>query len=407
MRCKIYLENNSHAVYYAGDTLKGIVEVKLQQTKRIQGVYFIVYGAAKCYWTEERAQSRGSGGNRRTVKKAFNYEGKEVYLDTKTYLLGTPEGRQIKMRNGTYKFDFSCHLPRSLPANFDGSFGHIDYYCKAVIEIPWGFDEDYKIMFRIEQKADLNDEPLLKIPSHSEEIRQYCCLFCTTDFLIFTVTLPFTGFAPGQIIPVTVNYNNKSGIEVLSTKISLKRIIRYKGDIPHRRTNVDIEKIIEDYHDGVDGSSSVEFVKNLKLPERMINTNIKYSNLIQVSYEIKVEAEVPDCHKNAVIIIPITIGSVPLKISQSDYSVSETEINFSEPNTSEQNGNGSTIVAYPDVHSNKQAVTSPAIEGNLPLPPPPPFEEALEVIRKSPQNHVKLKDERTPEITLTPANLRT
>ena len=50
-------------------------------------------------------------------------------------------------------------------------------------------------------------------------------------------------------------------------------------------------------------------------------SNELHCEAIQVSYEIKVEAELSDNHKNLVLFLPIKIGSKPLRFKQQSLSV--------------------------------------------------------------------------------------
>lgn len=148
-------------------------------------------------------------------------------MNTKTYLFGSKGGDNIEVSSGTHRYDFACSLPIQLPASFEASHGHIRYNVEAVLDIPWRFDKESKVKFTLARLNNLNDFPDLKLACRSEEIKRFCCLFCESQPLMMTVTLPFSGFVPGQNIHVTINYNNKSDVEVNRTQISLKRIIRY------------------------------------------------------------------------------------------------------------------------------------------------------------------------------------
>lgn len=131
------------------------------------------------------------------------------------------------MASGTYNYEFSCQLPARLPATFRASHGSITYDVEAVLDIPWAFDKQFKLEFTVVRHDDLNNQPGLRIPIKSEEIRRSCCLFWETEPLIMTVTLPCSGFALGQAIPVSIDLVNKSNVDVNRVEIVLKRIIRF------------------------------------------------------------------------------------------------------------------------------------------------------------------------------------
>lgn len=161
------------------------------------------------------------------MTRKVHYEGRDVYLNTKTYLYGSSGASAVKMASGTYRYEFACPLPPQLPASFEATLGHIRYNVEAVLDIPWRFDKESKLQFTIVRNDDLNEFMDLKLPCKSEEIKRFWCLCCETDPLIITVTLPYSGFAPGQRILVAVNYANKSGVEVYNTKITLRRVVKF------------------------------------------------------------------------------------------------------------------------------------------------------------------------------------
>lgn len=39
-----------------------------------------------------------------------------------------------------------------------------------------------------------------------------------------TVSIPWSGFVPGQIIPVAIQYENQSSVEVEKVKVSLRKV---------------------------------------------------------------------------------------------------------------------------------------------------------------------------------------
>lgn len=65
--------------------------------------------------------------------------------------------------------------------------------------------------------------------------------------------------------------------------------------------------------DGAQGKDIKTIQKAIAIPQIAVASNTKYCNVVQIYYELVVEAKVPGCRKNVVMIIPITIGAVPLR----------------------------------------------------------------------------------------------
>lgn len=162
------------------------------------------------------------------MNKTIHFRGSQVYLNSRVYLFGASGASPIEVQSGTHRYNFSCLLPSQLPSSFEGSDGHIRYSVEAVLDVPWFFDKTYQVQFTVVRVDDLNLHPELKIPSHSEEIKRFCCCFCESEPLIVTVVIPYTGYTPGQNIHFTITYNNKSNVQILSTKICLKRTVEFR-----------------------------------------------------------------------------------------------------------------------------------------------------------------------------------
>lgn len=67
---------------------------------------------------------------------------------------------------------------------------------------------------------------------------------------------------------------------------------------------------------GCKETSSVTIEKDLVIPQIMMSSNDRYCRVVQLTYELVVEAFVPGCHGNVEMTFPITIGSVPFIVQQ-------------------------------------------------------------------------------------------
>jgi hypothetical protein len=181
------------------------------------GLYLIVYGRTEVLWKT---------GGRKTGSSRF--EGKDIYILTKIYLFGGEDAPAIEMASGTYRYDFMQLLPNDIPASFDLKYkNNIRYRLEACLDIPWAFDKRFKLEFIVHCNYDLNMFPELKKPVQVEEVKDFCC-FCCSQHLVMTLSVPQTGYTPGENIPFIINFNNKSRYKIKRTKIYLTRVIRLK-----------------------------------------------------------------------------------------------------------------------------------------------------------------------------------
>ena len=127
-----------------------------------------------------------------------------------------------------------------------------------------------------------------------------------------SVSIPFSGFVPGQKIPITIEMNNQSHVDVRSTKITLKGLHSFNFDYPS--TCKQVEKYRLDYKlaKGVKSGKSVKLDEYLKVPEMLNPSNEAHCKVFQITYIIKVTAAVDDPHQSPFVHIPVTVGSFPL-----------------------------------------------------------------------------------------------
>ncbi|XP_050744886.1 arrestin domain-containing protein 3 isoform X2 [Drosophila biarmipes] len=178
---------------------------------------------------------------------------------------------------------------------------------------PWKFNQSYTRCFTVLKVMDLNfDSPLLRVPAHSETAKTYCCWPCRSDPLTLQLTVPQTGFVPGQSVPLSVLVTNDSHIPVEQLLLSFVMLVTYHSK-PPSMPNTTSERLVVNTlkGDSVQRNCKKLFTYEIRVPATP-PTCFNVCGIIQIAYQVEVEAKVKGCHKNEVVSIPVTIGSVPL-----------------------------------------------------------------------------------------------
>jgi Arrestin (or S-antigen), N-terminal domain/Arrestin (or S-antigen), C-terminal domain len=276
-----------------------------------------VYGAAESAWSETIEHRSGAGRGTRTSFETLDFRGGEVFLNQQVCLLGAAMGAAIiPIRPGTHHYSFAFRMPTNLPASFEASHGYVRFKVMAVLDASGGQDKESSSEFTVFSSDDLRLDPTLRIPksiAESKRFRSFRSFYIISDPAITTVTVPQTGFVPGQIVPVEIVHKNASSNDISATKVSIWRHIRFNGDIPQSGTKLECELIVEGQTGGCRRGEEKLYQCNLMLPSTLLKSNHEICRVVQVSYELGVESIIGRSgSKNIQVLIPIKIGSIPL-----------------------------------------------------------------------------------------------
>lgn len=250
--------------------------------------------------------------NGKNHTRIVHYKGREDYLSSITYLIGSPHANEIEILPGLHTYNFACLLPNILPSSFEGVYGHIRYTVKVTFERPWKFDQTYKVGFTVLKQLDLNyDNPDLRLPVHAESIKYFCCWPCKSGPLVLNVTLPIAGFVPGQSIPISLVIDNESRENVEEITFKLKKIVRCFSQTPRVKCKEEKGVVVMKRSGGVEKHQKKRYQHSLLIPA-LPPTNLNLCKIIQISYVLKIKPKVSGMHKDSKLSIPIVIGTVPL-----------------------------------------------------------------------------------------------
>lgn len=219
---------------------------------------------------------------------------------------------QTELSAGVHKFNFSCQLPHQLPTSFESKYGYIRYQIKVELERPWKFDFKFCFGFTVLKVLDLNYEsPALRSPMKTE-LEKAFFFGLSGKSLFVSAEIPQSGFVAGQAVPVSIKINNESKVDVEETKVVLKRHITYNSQTPRLRFRERLEAVAEVRNVGVPAKSKGNIEAVLVLPA-IPPTNVAFCKVIQFSYQIHIVCVVGGLHRNQILKLPVTLGTIPLQ----------------------------------------------------------------------------------------------
>ncbi|XP_072169051.1 arrestin domain-containing protein 3-like [Diadema setosum] len=304
----LFAGNNS--VFRPGDPVHGEVRIVVSEEKGdIRGIQIKFVGKSYTHWTEEE----GSGDDRRTV----TYRWKIPFFKQEVTLRGAgkdnSQANRITLPPGEHRFPFQFQVPvQSLPPPFEGRYGYVRYYVKAVIDRPWKFDHHTKRFFSIMTVKDLNFVPNILHSPVQTASKTVCCLCCESGPISMSARIDKCGYAPGEYIFYTVNLNNESSRDICSIKIRLCQkttfYAKHGSRTHHKKSSVTVAEM---KHDGCGAMDTINLEGRHMVIPPIPPVSFENCPNIQMEYKVKIEADVSGTPVDLDFDYPVTIGTVP------------------------------------------------------------------------------------------------
>ncbi|XP_053679456.1 arrestin domain-containing protein 2-like [Anopheles nili] len=304
VQCDIRFTNSTHGTFLSGQRLTGNVQLKLTEPKKFNEISLRIVGYTNVQWS----QKRGQGRRRRTVY----FSAKRDHLSSVKVLVPSQQGgTTTELPAGEHVYEFACDLPANLPTSFEGSYGQCRYTAQVVMDRPWKFNLTYKVGFTVIKPLDLNTvSPAIRMPARMEDARVFCCGLWRTKPLFVRVTVPCTGYVPGQAIPLTIDLNNQSSRMIEGVNMKLLQEVTYNVEFPEKKTRQEVHTVVKHIGEGVAGETQRKYEQRLVVPT--VAPTCAGLNLINVSYRLHMTVRVEGCGMDPVLEIPLTIGTIPL-----------------------------------------------------------------------------------------------
>ncbi|KAL4228239.1 hypothetical protein ACF0H5_013672 [Mactra antiquata] len=299
---------NPQMIYFPGQAIQGQVLVELNEDMKMRGVRAQLQGKGHIYWSE------GSGDNRRT------YSASETYVETRLILFGqdSSSGNDTVLTAGNHMFPFQFVLPLGIPGSFEGkSSCYVRYTLKAIIDRPWKFDPEFKMLISVGSVLDLNTVQNAMAPQQCTDSKTVCCCCCESSPITATFRIDKTGYVPGEPIICNAEINEGTGRGVHSSvvKLVMQTTYRTHGGSKTRRTN----EIARLQHGSIaPGETDVWNGERLVIPP-VPPSYLPGCNIIIIDYFLKLSIDVADTPIDLDLPLPVIIGSIPVQSVINQY----------------------------------------------------------------------------------------
>ncbi|KAH8304954.1 hypothetical protein KR018_011662 [Drosophila ironensis] len=307
--CMITFDQNEHGTYFTGQVITGKVIVNLNKSKKLRGIKLQISGFAQAYWRYRRHRGPVAIQNPKKRSKRL-YSGREDYIASTTYLMGSEQSTPFVMDAGTYTYSFACPIPSHCPSSFEGAFGHIRYLAKVTFLKPGASNRTHNVGFTVLKLLDLNQESkMLREPASNEAVEYFCLMH--TKPVELKVTLQQQGYVPGQFMLVHAQVRNDSSSDCRKLVIMLHLRATYTADTPSLRTCSEKIMLVKRECGPVPRHGQRSYTETLRIPATA-PTCEHLSKVVRVSYEVRVVALMNWLMSNPRVVVPVTIGNVPL-----------------------------------------------------------------------------------------------
>lgn len=115
------------------------------------------------------------------------------------------------------------------------------------------------------------------------------------------------------MIPIAIELDNESNMQIDKIDFKLQKIVKYTSTQPSERQKVERKLVVSKESTGVSAKDRKRLHHNLLIPSIPPSTT-SLCSIIQVVYALEIKIVVPGIHNTDKLKIPITIGTVPLRL---------------------------------------------------------------------------------------------
>ncbi|XP_055638835.1 arrestin domain-containing protein 3-like [Toxorhynchites rutilus septentrionalis] len=297
--------------YYAGEVLSGKVIMHTTENFKLKSIRLLLRGKAHVEWKVFVS------GDKRTVKDD------QLYIEERAVIWGerTSEGMDVStpvLIRGQHQFSFRFNIPETnLPCSFESRVCYIRYFVKVTIDIPYASPpQGIKYFTIVGPHIDCMDEQYLK-PISVQDKKVRCCLCCAKGPVTLSCSMDRTAFCCGETLKLKSTIDNQ-GEESVKLKVRLVQFCEFFVERGVLGVTKEVQHLVlEHIGELVTPKNHHDTCANVRIPT-VPTTLMGVCRLVQIYYTLTACLEFEKSGDDLHINFPITIGTVPFRIPNSN-----------------------------------------------------------------------------------------
>jgi len=298
------------AAYFAGQTVRGSIVVRVLKPQTIDGIYIVCNGKAKVHFTRQHTRTvhtrRNGQSHSHTETRTVHYRAREDYFNQRINLVQI--GNPFTFQNGEYSYPFAFTLPSNIPTSFENIYGKIRYSMTVVIGRQNKSDLEYQIPFTVNSIVDLNSIQEAQMPTEGTNSKTLGFLFCQSKPITVKAWLDHIGYVPGQNIMFCALVNNPTNKKMRGTKVQLIQHVSCRAEGETENASY---VIAEQAHGKFLEADEWDNVA-IQVPP-VVPSGLPFCNIISVAYRLKFILDPRAMSTNLNTHLNIVIGNIPLR----------------------------------------------------------------------------------------------
>ncbi|XP_073781002.1 thioredoxin interacting protein b isoform X1 [Danio rerio] len=365
---EVQMSDPNKIAYSGGDKVAGRVIVEVAELLKVSAVKLFGVGCAKVNYKKGKLH----------CSEEIEYLKYEEILHLDHHSTTDDEG-SITLRPGNrYEFMFGFELPQSgcLVSSYEGKFGSVQYYVRAVMEKSSQTFAECKRYFEVVEPIDVNTQELMA-PVKGSKQKKVTCMFIPDGSVSIVASIGRKGYCEGEDICIDAQFENTSSrIVIPKAAIIAKHIYLANG-----RTKVFEEKLtsVRGNHI-ISGMGDIWQGRVLRVPK--LKPTILGCDIIHVDYSLRIYLHIPGSEK-LILELPLVIGTIPYNgmnsrtsSMSSQESASSTCVSLPSSPPSYSNISNRMDSSFIPLLDDYDEDDSPIfMQIHHPLPPPPLYTE--------------------------------